>query len=75
MLDPAEAIKPGAPQVNPKHDNVLSQTSIERGDVDAALAASAHVVTGTWRTQRIEQLFLEPEATLAVPLDDGRLHL
>jgi selenium-dependent xanthine dehydrogenase len=75
VLDPAEAMQPGAPQVNPRHDNVLSQTKIERGDVDAALAASAHVVSGTWRTQRIEHLFLEPEAALAVPLEDGRLHL
>ncbi len=48
---------------------------IERGDVDAALAASAHVVSGTWQTQRIEHLFLEPEACLAAPLEDGRLHL
>jgi selenium-dependent xanthine dehydrogenase len=75
VLDPAESIRPGAPQVNPKHANVLSTTRIERGDVDAALAASAHVVTGTWATQRIEHLFLEPEAALAVPLPDGRLHL
>jgi selenium-dependent xanthine dehydrogenase len=75
VLDPAEATKPGAPQVNPKHANVLSTTRFARGDVDAALAASAHVVTGTWTTQRIEHLFLEPEAVLAVPLPDGRLHL
>jgi xanthine dehydrogenase molybdenum-binding subunit len=75
VLDPAEAIEPGAPQVNPKHDNVLSRTKIQRGEVDAALASCAHVVSGTWRTQRIEHLFLEPEAALAVPLDDGRLHL
>ena len=75
LLDPAQAIQPGAPQVNPKHDNLLSMTRINRGDVDAALQASAHVVTGTWRTQRIEHLFLEPEAALAVPLPDGRLHL
>lgn len=75
VLDPAEAIAPGAPQVNPRHDNVLSRTVIQRGDVDGALASSAHVVTGTWRTQRIEHLFLEPEAALAVPLDDGRVHL
>jgi len=75
LLDPADAIKPGAPQVNPKHENVLSRTSIRRGEVDAALASCAHVVSGTWRTQRIEHLFLEPEAALAVPLADGRLHL
>ena len=75
VLDPAVAVQPGAPRVNPKHDNVLSTTRFARGDVDAALAASAHVVTGTWATQRIEHLFLEPEAALAVPLPDGRLHL
>ena len=63
VLDPAEAIKPGAPQVNPRHDNVLSVTRYARGDVAAALAGSAHVVTGAWATQRIEHLFLEPEAT------------
>ena len=49
VLDPAEALKPGAPQVNPKHDNRLSTTRYARGDVDAALAASAHVVSGTGR--------------------------
>jgi CO/xanthine dehydrogenase Mo-binding subunit len=75
VIDPAEAIKPGAPQVNPKHDNVLQVTRINRGDADAALAASAHVVSGTWRTQRIEQLYLEPESTLAVPATDGRMHI
>ncbi len=75
VLDPAEAIKPGAPQVNPKHTNVLSVTRYARGDVEAALAASAHVVSGVWATQRIEHLFLEPEAALAVPLADGRLHI
>jgi selenium-dependent xanthine dehydrogenase len=75
MVDPAEAIKPGAPQINPKHDNVLQVTHIERGDVDVALADSAHVVSGTWKTQRIEQLYLEPESNLAVPEADGRLHL
>ena len=41
----------------------------------AALAASAHVVSGTWRTQRIEHLFLEPEAALAESLPDGRIAL
>jgi xanthine dehydrogenase molybdenum-binding subunit len=75
VLDPAEAIKPGAPQVNPKHDNVLSTTRYARGDVDPALASSAHVVSGEWRTQRIEHMFLEPEACLAKPLPDGRLHV
>jgi len=75
VLDPASALEPGAPQVNPRHANLLSHSIIRRGDAAAALAASAHRVTGTWRTQRIEHLFLEPECAFAVPLDNGRLHL
>lgn len=71
VLDPEESIAPGAPQVNPTHANVLSRSVIRRGDADAALAASAHVVSGTWRTQRIEHLYLEPECALAEPLPDG----
>ena len=75
VLDPETALAPDAPQVNPKHPNLLSRSVIRRGDAAAALAASAHVVSGTWRTQRIEHLFLEPEAALAEPLPDGRLAL
>jgi aldehyde oxidoreductase len=55
--------------------NVLSRSAYARGDVDAALAASAHVVHEVFQTQRVEHAFLEPESTLAVPLDDGRLEV
>ena len=52
-------------------DNVLSRSVYARGDVDAALAASAHTVHEVFQTQRIEHAFLEPESTLAVPTGDG----
>jgi xanthine dehydrogenase molybdenum-binding subunit len=57
--------------------NVLSRSVYARGDVsvDTALAQSAHVVHETFQTQRIEHAFLEPEATLAAPTDDGGLHV
>ncbi len=51
--------------------NVLSTTEYARGDVDAALAASAHTVHEVFQTQRIEHAFLEPESTLAVPSGEG----
>ncbi|HYU24326.1 MAG TPA: molybdopterin cofactor-binding domain-containing protein, partial [Thermoanaerobaculia bacterium] len=63
VLDPAESAE------------ILSQTVIERGDASAALASSKYVVRGTWRTQRIEHLFLEPESAVAEPLADGRLRV
>ena len=53
--------------------NVLSRSTYQRGDVDAALAASAHVVHEVFETQRIEHAFLEPESTLVEPRADGTL--
>jgi xanthine dehydrogenase molybdenum-binding subunit len=75
VLDPRAALVDGAPQVNPQHPNLLSRTVVRRGDAETALAASAHVARGTWRTQRIEHLYLEPECAVAEPLPDGRLHV
>ena len=55
--------------------NVLSRSVYARGDVDAALAASAHTIHEVFQTQRIEHAYLEPESTLAVPTEDGGLHV
>ena len=68
VTDPEEALHPGAPRVGGE-GNLLSRSVVKRGDVEAAFAASAHVVEGTWQTQRIEHLYLEPEACLAAPGD------
>jgi len=69
------ALADDAPQVNPRSANLLSRTVVQRSDVDAALAASAHVVSGEFSTQRIEHLFLEPESALCTLDDSGRLKL
>ncbi len=79
VTDPVAAIEPGAElAVWGTDDNVLSRSAYARGDVDAALAASAHTVHEVFQTQRIEHAFLEPEASLAVPSgagEDRRLHV
>lgn len=50
--------------------NLLEESRIERGgDADAILAASAHVASGTYHTQRIEHAFLEVECCVALPED------
>jgi len=75
VTDPEAALAAGAPRAHPGCDNLLSRSAIHRGDVAAALAASAHVVSDVWRTQRIEHLFLEPECALAEPDGAGGLRL
>ena len=69
-------MEPDAPQVHAPgnlhvHPNLLDTTAFSRGDVDAALARSAHVIEQTFRTQPVEPAFLEPEACLALPQGKG----
>ena len=76
VTDPVAALADDAPiAVWGTKDNRLSVSEYARGDVDAALAASAYTVHETFQTQRIEHAFLEPESTLAVPQADGTLHV
>ena len=72
VTDPFAALEPEAPQVHPPGNvyecgNLLDRTAFSRGDVDAALERSAHVIEETFTTQPIEPAFLEPEACLAIP--------
>ena len=72
VTDAVAALEPDAPvAVWQTTTNVLSTTEYARGDVDAALATSAHTVHEVFQTQRIEHAFLEPESTLAVPTGEG----
>ena len=76
ITDPAAAVADDAEvAVWRTKSNVLSVSEYSRGDVDAALAASAFTVHETFTTQRIEHAFLEPESTLAVPAGDGSLQV
>ena len=66
LTDPFAAMADGAPRLH-AGGNVRSLSVVRHGDVEAALAGAAHVVSETFRTQPIEHAFLEPEACLAVP--------
>ncbi|OWY71426.1 selenium-dependent xanthine dehydrogenase [cyanobacterium TDX16] len=71
---PEDGLKPDAPKIH-HAGNLLSKSALVRGDIEAAFAASAHVAEGTWETQRIEHMYLEPEACIAMPVDldaDGK---
>ena len=76
ITDPFAALEPGAIQVHSAEtvypaSNLIDTTAFSRGDVNAALAASAHVIEETFVTQPVEPAFLEPEACLALPQGNG----
>ncbi|MFH1749031.1 MAG: selenium-dependent xanthine dehydrogenase [Planctomycetota bacterium] len=74
VTTPEDGLKPDAPQVHAR-GNLLSRAVIKRGDVEQSLRNSVHVVENTYSTQRIEHMFLEPEACIAIPEagDDGNV--
>ena len=77
VTDPQAALTDDSPiAVWGTDNNVLSVSEYSRGDVEAGLSNAAHTLHEVFQTQRIEQAFLEPESTLAVPTTvDGVRHL
>jgi xanthine dehydrogenase molybdenum-binding subunit len=73
LTDPAQALEDPEDAVWELEGNVLGRRAYRRGDVETALAGSAHTVHEVFQTQRVEHAFLEPESTLAVPGPDGTL--
>ncbi len=73
VLDPLEALKEDAPKVHAPHSNVYTTKVIQKGDVDAALAASDRVFEGRFRTQMVEHVSLEPHAAIAQWDPNGRV--
>ena len=69
VTDPDAALLADSPLVH-EAGNLLDACAFARGDVNAALASSEHVIEQTFSTQRIEHAYLEPEACLAVPRGD-----
>ncbi len=70
LTDPFKALEEDAPKIHP-NGNLLSLTEIERGDVEEALEKSAFKTHGRYETQMIEHAFMEPEASVARPTEDG----
>ncbi|MEK9938701.1 MAG: molybdopterin cofactor-binding domain-containing protein, partial [Ilumatobacter sp.] len=71
LTNPVEALASTEDAVWELDGNRLSTSAYARGDVDEALQSSAHVVSETFQTQRIDHAFLEPESTLALPVPAG----
>lgn len=70
VFSPAEAARPDAPKIHAQ-GNLLHHAQIVRGDVESAWAQCAVVSENTYTTPFIEHAFLEPEAGIAFPNEDG----
>jgi aldehyde oxidoreductase len=71
-FDPEDALRPEAVHIAGS-GNVLSSGGIRRGDIEAALAASAVVIEREYRTACLEHSALEREALQGLIDEEGRI--
>ncbi|MGQ4914324.1 MAG: xanthine dehydrogenase family protein molybdopterin-binding subunit [Candidatus Asgardarchaeia archaeon] len=72
VFNPIDALKEDAPKI---HDqgNLLTYYKIRKGNVDDGFKDADVVIEREYKTQIVDQAYLEPDASVAVPIGDGLL--
>ena len=73
VLDPLESLKLETPGIHAPSANIYGHKIIKKGDVEKAFTESDHIFEGTFRTQMVEHVPLEPHATIAQWDANGRV--
>jgi CO/xanthine dehydrogenase Mo-binding subunit len=74
VFDPLEAMKPGAPIVQPP-DNVVARWRIRKGDLQAGMDMADLIIENTYRMPFIDHAYIEPEVGLAWVDDNGVVNI
>lgn len=72
VFDPLEAIEDDSPKIHGE-SNIYTSKIIKKGNVEKALKDSPHVFHRQYRTQMVEHVPLEPQATIASWDGNGRV--
>ncbi|MEK7878165.1 MAG: molybdopterin cofactor-binding domain-containing protein [Pseudomonadota bacterium] len=75
VFDPVEAMQEDAPKVHAPDGNIYATKLIKKGDVEKGFAESDHIFEGSYRTQMVEHVPLEPHASIAVWDPNGRVSI
>lgn len=73
VLDPLESLKLETPGIHAPSANIYGHKLIKKGDVEKGFAESFRIFEGSFRTQMVEHVPLEPHASLAQWDANGRL--
>ena len=74
IKDAVQAYQPDALQLH-ESGNLLKHIKVRKGNMEAGFADSDIILEHTFHTQITDHAFLEPECSLAVPLEDGRMKI
>ena len=73
VLDPLESLKLETPGIHAPSANIYGHKLIKKGDVEKGFAESFRIFEGSFRTQMVEHVPLEPHSSLAQWDANGRL--
>jgi CO/xanthine dehydrogenase Mo-binding subunit len=74
LLDPLQALDPGAPRIHAGlASNLLGSWKVRRGDAEAALGEADLVIEAEYRVPFVEHAYLQPEAALGYLDEAGRV--
>ncbi len=72
ISSPIDALRKYAPLIH-ENGNLLKHIKVRKGDIDAGFSKADVILEDTYHTQTTEHAFLEPECSIAVPLDGDRM--
>jgi selenium-dependent xanthine dehydrogenase len=74
IKDAVQSYQPDAPQLH-ESGNLLKHIKVRKGSMEEGFAKADVVLEHTFHTAITDHAFLEPECSIAVPLEDGRMEV
>jgi len=74
VSDPEEAMTPDAPRIH-GDDNTFVHHRVRKGDMEKGFAEADFIIERRFKTQFIEHSYLEPEAVLVEPAEQGGVRI
>ena len=74
VKDAVQSYQPDAPRLH-ESGNLLKHIKVRKGDMEAGFAKADVILEHTFHTAITDHAFLEPECSIAVPLEDGRMEV
>ncbi|HSW36018.1 MAG TPA: 2Fe-2S iron-sulfur cluster-binding protein, partial [Candidatus Limnocylindrales bacterium] len=74
VFSPEQGMREGAPVIHPC-GNIMHHVSVCKGAADQAFAGVDVIIEGVYTTPMVEHAYLEPEAAVAKPEEDGSISI
>ncbi len=74
ITNAVQSYQPDAPKLH-ESGNLLKHIKVRKGNMDEGFAKADVILEHTFHTAITDHAFLEPECSIAVPLEDGRMEV